>query len=415
MAYYSQTTDFYKGNDPKELLIKFGSPLYVYSEEILRQKARDMKNLAELPNFQSNYSVKANSNVSLLKIIHEEGLYADAMSPGEILALEAAGFEHEKIFYVANNVSSEEMKFALDRGIIVSVDSLDQLDQFGRIADGLEVAIRFNPGVGAGHSEKVVTGGKKTKFGVSMDDIDKVKEILMRNKTTLIGINQHIGSLYMEKDPFLAAVKNLLEIAKSFKGLKIIDFGGGFGIPYKKQTGQEPLDIASLKAEFTEVLKGWMAETGETPLFKIEPGRYVVAESSILLGTVHAVKDNAGTTYVGTDLGFNVLARPMMYDSHHDIEVYPNDGRALGHEFEQTVVGNICESGDIMAKGRLLPEIKTGDTLGVMDAGAYGFSMSSNYNNRLKPAEVLIKADGSVKLIRKMDNYESLLINMLNL
>jgi len=158
-----------------------------------------------------------------------------------------------------------------------------------------------------------------------------------------------------------------------------------------------------------------MAETGETPLFKIEPGRYVVAESSILLGTVHAVKDNAGTTYVGTDLGFNVLARPMMYDSHHDIEVYPNDGRTLGNEFEQTVVGNICESGDIMAKGRLLPEIKTGDTLGVMDAGAYGFSMSSNYNNRLKPAEVLIKADGSVKLIRKMDNYESLLINMLNL
>jgi len=203
-----------------------------------------MKNLADLPNFQSNYSVKANSNVSLLRIIHEEGLYADAMSPGEILALEAAGFEHEKIFYVANNVSTEEMKFALDRGIIVSVDSLDQLDRFGRIADGLEVAIRFNPGVGAGHSEKVVTGGKKTKFGVSMDDIDKVKEILQRNKTTLIGINQHIGSLYMEKDPFIAAVKNLLEIAKSFRGLKIIDFGGGFGIPYKKQSGQEPLDIA---------------------------------------------------------------------------------------------------------------------------------------------------------------------------
>jgi diaminopimelate decarboxylase len=415
MNYYSEKVNFYKGNKPKELLEKYGSPLYVYSEEILRQKAQDMKGLATVPNFQSNYSVKANSNIHLLKILCEEGMYADAMSPGEILALEAAGFTPDRIFYIANNVSVEEMTFAIDRNIIVSVDSLSQLEQIGQIRKGLEVAIRFNPGVGAGHSEKVITGGKKTKFGVSIEDIDKVDEILAAYDLKLVGINQHIGSLYMEKDPFILGVKSLLNIALSFKDLKIIDFGGGFGIPYKKQEGQPPLDIDGLREEFTEVLTGWMKEHGRNPLFKIEPGRYVVAESGILLGTVHAVKENAGVKYAGTDLGFNILARPVMYDSHHDVEVYPNDGRTLGDEEVVNVVGNICESGDIIRKNATLPQIRLGDTLGVMDAGAYGYAMSSNYNNRIRPAEVLITLDGSVKLIRKMDTYEELLLNMQNL
>lgn len=415
MNYYSEKVNFYKGNKPKELLEKYGSPLYVYSEEILRQKAQDMKGLATVPNFQSNYSVKANSNIHLLKILCEEGMYADAMSPGEILALEAAGFTPDRIFYIANNVSVEEMTFAIDRNIIVSVDSLSQLEQIGQIRKGLEVAIRFNPGVGAGHSEKVITGGKKTKFGVNIEDIAKVDEILAAYDLKLVGINQHIGSLYMEKDPFILGVKSLLDIALSFKDLKIIDFGGGFGIPYKKQEGQPPLDIDGLRAEFTEVLTDWMKEHGRNPLFKIEPGRYVVAESGILLGTVHAVKENSGVKYAGTDLGFNILARPVMYDSHHDVEVYPNDGRTLGDEEVVNVVGNICESGDIIRKNATLPQIRLGDTLGVMDAGAYGYAMSSNYNNRIRPAEVLITLDGSVKLIRKMDTYEELLINMQNL
>lgn len=415
MNYYSEKVNFYKGNNPKDLLAKYGSPLYVYSEEILRQKAQDMKGLATVPNFQSNYSVKANSNIHLLAILCEEGMYADAMSPGEILALEAAGFTSDRIFYIANNVSVEEMKFAIDRNIIVSVDSLSQLEQIGQIAKGLEVAIRFNPGVGAGHSEKVITGGKKTKFGVSIEDIDKVDEILAAYDLKLVGINQHIGSLYMEKDPFILGVKSLLSIALSFKDLKIIDFGGGFGIPYKKQENQPPLDIDGLREEFTQVLTDWMKEHGRNPLFKIEPGRYVVAESGILLGTVHAVKENAGVKYAGTDLGFNILARPVMYDSHHDVEVYPNDGRTLGEEEVVNVVGNICESGDIIRKNATLPQIRLGDTLGVMDAGAYGYAMSSNYNNRLRPAEVLIGLDGSVKLIRKMDTYEELLLNMQNL
>ena len=176
--YFTEKTKFYGSTAPKELLKEYGSPLYVYNEKILRQRCREMANLVTYPNFKANFSIKANSNIELLKIVRSEGLYADAMSPGEIYVLLKAGFKPEEIFYVSNNVSEEEMKFAIERGIITSVDSLSQLRQFGRLNPGGKVAIRFNPGIGAGHHEKVVTGGKKTKFGINPEYIDEVKSIL---------------------------------------------------------------------------------------------------------------------------------------------------------------------------------------------------------------------------------------------
>ena len=413
--YYTEQTDFYKGNSPLDILKRYGSPLYVYSEAILRQKCREMKNLIKYRNFSINYSTKANSNLELLKIIREEGLNADAMSPGEIYVLLAAGFKPEQIFYISNNVSEEEMKYALDKGIMISVDSLSQLEMYGRLNPGGKVAVRFNPGVGAGHHEKVVTAGKKTKFGINMDYVDEVKDILRKYNLKLAGINQHIGSLFLEGAPYLQGVKSLLSIAEQFDDLEFIDMGGGFGVPYRKQEGQECLDLGELGTKLDEVLQDWVREYGKEVAFKIEPGRYIVAECSVLLGTVHSIKNNYGVVYAGTDIGFNVLARPVMYDSHHDIEVY-RDGKLLkstGSDQPVYVVGNICESGDILAKDRELPPLKEGDVLGVMDAGAYGYSMSSNYNNRLRPAEVLIGKDGTVTLIRRRDTLEDLMRNFI--
>jgi len=186
--------------------------------------------------------------------------------------------------------------------------------------------------------------------------------------------------------------------------------GGGFGIPYRKQEGQASLDLVSFKEKLTAVLYEWTEKYGKKILFKSEPGRYIVAESGILLGTVYATKNNYGTRYVGTDIGFNVLARPVMYDSHHDIEVYRGGiPQNQGETETVTVVGNICESGDIIAKDRTLPKIQEGDILGIMDAGAYGFAMSSNYNMRLRPAEVMIKENGEAVLIRRRDTFEDLI------
>lgn len=405
----SSKINFYEGNNPVDLVKEFGSPLYVYNEKILRDRCRKIKNLVKYPKFIVNYSAKANSNLHLLKVIKEEGLKVDAMSPGEIFVQMEAGFKPEEIFFVCNNVSKDEMVYAIEKGVTVSVDSLSQLELFGKINKGGRVAIRFNPGVGAGHSDKVVTGGKKTKFGVDPNYINEVKEIIANYDLKLVGINQHIGSLFMEKTAFIQGVKSILGISKNFEDLEFVDIGGGYGVPYKKQNGEESLDLIDLGQELDIVIEEWVREYGKEITIKTEPGRFVVAESGILLGTVHAIKHNYNTKYIGTDLGFNVLKRPVIYDSHHDIEIM-RDTSVVSDKMEKVhIVGNICESGDIIAKDRLLPEIFEDDIIGVLDAGAYGYVMSSNYNNRLRPAEILIKEDGSVQLIRKRDKLEYLL------
>ncbi|WP_058486225.1 diaminopimelate decarboxylase [Defluviitalea phaphyphila] len=405
----TKSNNFFGNSNPIDLIKEYGSPLYVYNERIFRERCREMKNLVSYPNFSVNFSVKANSNLHLLKIALEEGLNVDAMSPGEMFVELKAGFKPEQILFISNNVSAEEMQFAIDHNITVSVDSLSQLELFGTINPGGSVAIRFNPGVGAGHHKKVITGGKETKFGVDAKFIPQVKEILNKYNLKLIGINQHIGSLFMEGNAYVEGVKSILSIAKNFENLEFIDLGGGFGIPYHKQDNESRLDLTTLGEQLDSVLNEWTDSYGKKITFKIEPGRYISAECGVLLGTVHAVKINYENKYVGTDLGFNVLQRPIMYDSHHDIEIYRESDICSTKKEAVTVVGNICESGDIIAKNRVLPEIFEGDILGVLDAGAYGHVMSSNYNNRLRPAEVLIKEDGNPILIRRRDTLEDLI------
>lgn len=392
-----------------ELIETYGSPLYVYDEIILRKRCNELKNLLPGLNLQVNYSIKANSNPHLLKIVLDEGLDVDAMSPGEIYVEELAGFTPDRIFYISNNVSAKEMKYAIDRDILVSVDSLSQLELYGKINAGGRVAVRFNPGFGAGHHEKVVTAGKNTKFGVQAEFVDGVKTILQKHALRLVGINQHIGSLFLDEDEYINGVRGLLEIIKQFPGLEFIDFGGGFGVPYKK--GETRLDLQALSEKLSAVLNEFLhGHDNKEVVFKIEPGRYVVAECGILLGQVYSIKQNYDKTYIGTDLGMNVLVRPSMYDSYHEVEVLSKkDPSRLAKQV--TVVGNICETGDIMAKDRLLPEIHEGDILAVLNAGAYGHVMSSNYNFRLRPAEVLITERGGHQLIRKRDSFEDLVRN----
>lgn len=406
---YTGPQKFWGRTSPEELVREYGTPLYVYNERILRERCREMKNLVKYPNFAVNYSAKANSNLHFLRIVREEGLVVDAMSLGEIAVEEAAGFDHDHIFFISNNVSREEMAAVIEKGILISVDSLSQLEMFGRLCPGGDICVRLNTGIGAGHSAKVVTGGHETKFAIDLGKIEEMKGILEKYNLRLVGVNQHIGSLFMDPEPYLESMKALLELCKQFPDLKIIDFGGGFGIPYHKLDGQERLDLASLGSRMDELFAEFVREYGREVQFKIEPGRYISAECCVLLGKVHAVKTVYENKYAGTDLGFNVLVRPVMYDSWHDVEIYREDGEDTGRREEISVVGNICESGDIIAKKRMLPEILENDIIGVLDAGAYGYAMSSNYNNRLRPAEVLIQEDGKARLIRRRDTIEDLL------
>ncbi|MBR5766410.1 MAG: diaminopimelate decarboxylase, partial [Lachnospiraceae bacterium] len=286
-----------------------------------------------------------------------------------------------------------------------------QIRMFGTINRGGRCAVRINPGVGAGHHEKVVTAGKKTKFAIAEADIDEIFKIADEYDLKIVGINQHVGSQFMDPSPFLAAVDNLLRIAMRFKDLEFIDFGGGYGIPYHKLDDEKEYDMEAFSKEFTAKLDDFVLRYGSVPLFKSEPGRYCVAEGGVILGRVHSIKENSGIKYVGTDVGMNVLVRPSMYDSWHDIEII-RDGKVVGRdnaEYEKvTVCGNICESGDVLCKDRELPKVKDNDLICVLDAGAYGYSMCSSYNTRLRPAEVMVCSDGSIKLIRRRETFEDM-------
>ena len=393
------------------LIRDYGSPLYIYDEQVLRKHCREIKNLLPQHRYVSFYSAKANSSIALLRIIREEGFHVDAMSAGEILLEEAAGFQPSEIFMVTNNISDDEILFAIDHGILMSADSLEQLDRYGRLNPGGEIAVRLNPGIGAGHSDKVVTGGN-CKFGIEYDKIPLIKETAAKHRLRIVGLNQHVGSLFLDSTVFLAACDRLLQAAcTDFPKLRFLDFGGGFGVPYHNE---QRLDLAALSAELSKRLDAFLQDYGspDTIAFYTEAGRYPVAECGMLLGTVTCRKEVCGTKYVGTDLGFNALIRPVLYNAYHELTVYKKDcQKTEGNSSAETVqvVGNICESGDILAKDRLLPPVEYGDLIGVMNAGAYGYSMASNYNSRLRPAEVLLCADGSTRLIRRRDTFEDLI------
>lgn len=408
---YTDSLNFYGKETPQGLMEKFGSPLYVYNEAVLRERCRDLVGVCKTKGLHINYSAKANANPHLLKIIREEGCLVDAMSPGELYLDLKAGYKPDEILYVCNNVSPEEMKNALEKGVLVSVDSLMQVEQLCRLNRGGKIMVRFNPGIGAGHSAKVVTGGKETKFGVDPEKLPQLLEILDTYDVTLAGINHHIGSLFMEGESYIEAAKVLLDLALKlpcFEKLEIIDFGGGFGIPYHKYENQARFDLETFSRLLNETLSGWAKAHNYHGKFYLEPGRYIAAECGVVLGTVYNTKTNGTKPYVGTDLGFNVLARPMLYDSFHDVEIYRNNTQENMEELEQTIVGNICESGDIIAKNRVLPVLREGDIVAMLDAGAYGFSMSSNYTQRLRPAEVLIQKDGTAKCIRRRDTFDDI-------
>lgn len=409
-AAYTKKINFFKGHNPRELVKEYGSPLYVYNEDILRAACRDMKSLLEVDNSVVYYSAKANANPHILRIVREEGLMVDSMSPGELAMDKAAGFTKDEINYVCNNVSGEELALAAREAHIVSVDSLAQLEEFGRQVPGGEVMIRVNPERGGGHHDKVITAGKNTKFGINPEHFGEVREICARHRLTIVGLNMHLGSLIMESGLYLAAMEWLMGLVKEFPTVRYLDFGGGFGIPYHKYAGEKRLDLTEFREKATRLLKDWAAKTGYSGRFGIEPGRYVVAECGICLGSVTASKNNGDTRYACTDIGFNILPRPMLYEAFHDVEIYAPAADATPRpEMPQTIVGNICESGDILLKDHPLPEIKQGDILGFLDAGAYCYSMASSYTQRVRPAELMICSDGSLKLIRRRESVEDLM------
>lgn len=391
---------------------RFGTPLYVISEKRIRDNYNRLYK-ALSGNYQQiriYYAAKANANLSVLEILGAEGAYVDAVSTGEVALALKAGFPAERILFTGTSVRNDELKFLVDSNVTINVDSLSQLDRLLRIAVPSLLSVRVNPEIGAGHHSHVITAGKQSKFGVWEEDALKAYSIAKKAGVQRFGIHMHVGSGILDVEPYVLALENLLNIAKRVNeqvgvAFEFIDVGGGLGVPYKPE--EKELDLTLFSDIMLALFKRRIAEYGfGRPIFCVEPGRYLVCDASVLLTSVNTVKTTPFRKFVGVDAGFNTLVRPAMYGSYHPVIV----ANKLNSPEEETVdvVGPICESGDVLARDRLLPKIAEGDLLAVLNAGAYGFAMSSQYNARPRAAEVIVK-DGKCSLVRERETLEDLL------
>lgn len=383
---------------------EFGTPVYVYKENKIREALGLLrKNINSL----IFYAMKANNNPEILKILLREGISGiDAVSPEEITLALKAGFKPKQIVFTGNNITDEETDFAVNKKVRLNIDSLSRLEKLGKKYGGSEIWVRINSSIGAGHHSHCITGGPESKFGIWYTETGRIKRLAKKYGVKIVGLHQHIGSQILELKIFLRAMEALLGVAEKFPDLKYLDFGGGLGVPYRPE--EKPLDVKRLGEEISKRFKNFCRSYGRKLTLILEPGRYLVAEAGNLLTRVNTIKKNPdGRIFVGVDTGFNHLDRPARYGSYHEIV---NISNPHGRKEKVDVVGNLCESGDKFATQREISHVREGDLLVIKNAGAYGYSMASNYNLRAKPAEVLVEPDGKVRLIRRREAFKDLLL-----
>jgi diaminopimelate decarboxylase len=401
---------FIEDSSSIKLTEQYKTPLYVYSESKLHYNIDKLQNCLEknYPKTRILYACKANTNVSILRVLHSKDVEIDAVSPGEVFLAIKAGFKPANILFTGTSVSEDELRFLVDEGIRMNFDSISQLEKLLLYTTPEIISLRINPEVGAGHHDHVITAGPDVKFGVWEGQALEGYKIAKRAGVSRFGIQMHIGSGIMDVNNFIVAVKRLLEITKNISesigiSFEFIDIGGGIGVPYHPEESE--INIDAFIGNLFEFIKKKLEDfnLGEPEIW-VEPGRYLVAESGILLTKVTTLKNSLNKVFVGVDAGFNTLVRPTMYGSYHHIL----NASGLNNSVKRyNVYGPLCESGDVFARDRTIPEVKENDILAIMNAGAYGFSMSSNYNSRPKPAEVLVFA-GESRLIRKRESLDDL-------
>lgn len=385
-----------------ELIKKYGSPLYVYEEDKIKERYMDLAKNIRYNKLKLYYSCKANTNLEILKILRRGGAKLEVVSPGEILMGFKAGFKSCEMIYTCDNITDEELKFLIKNKILINIDSFTQLKKYSQFNPGGKIGVRINQGIGAGCHYHCITGGSQSKFGIYFSEIEKIKSIARQYNLKIIGLHQHIGSGILDEKIFIKGIKALLATAKEFQDLEFIDFGGGFGVPYKPE--ENPLNIKKMGKEIVEIFNKFCQNYGKELIMAFEPGRYFVAEAGVLLAKVVDIKKTPFKTFIGVDSGFNHLVRPILYGAFHQIL---NASSVIGPKEIVSVAGNICESGDLFAKDREIAKFKEGDTLAILNAGAYGFSQSSNFNSRPKPAEILVK-NGKSRIIRKRQRLDQI-------
>ncbi len=387
----------------------FGSPVYVYdSEKIVSQYNRLTNAFSKVKKLKLNYAAKALSNISILKLFNSIGSGLDTVSIQEVQLGLKAGFKPESIIFTPNGVSLEEIEKAAALGVQINIDNLSILEQFGTKHPNVPVCIRINPHVMAGGNTNISVGHIDSKFGISIHQIPLLLRIVENTKMNINGIHMHTGSDILDIDVFLYASEILFDTAKNFKDLEFIDFGSGFKVPYK--TGDIETNIEELGEKLSQRFNEFCKDYGRDLTLAFEPGKFLVSEAGVFLAKVNVVKQTTSTVFAQIDSGFNHLIRPMLYGSQHEIL---NISNPKGRERFYSVVGYICET-DTFANNRRISEINEGDILCFKNAGAYCYSMTSNYNSRYRPAEVLIHK-GEAQLIRKRETFDDIIHNQVEI
>ncbi|MFI5154009.1 MAG: diaminopimelate decarboxylase [Chitinophagales bacterium] len=392
-----------------ELANEFGTPLYVYHSEKIAEQYQKLQTAFKETDTVFFYACKALTNINILKFIRGLGANVDCSSINEVKLALLAGFLPKQIVYTSNGIDFEEIHQARDSGVHINIDSLSNLEKFGqRFGHSYPVGVRLRPNILAGGHLKISTGHDKSKFGIPVEQLDELLQIVQRYSLCVYDLHIHTGSEIKDVDVFVKGIEVLFDIIPRFSELKYIDLGGGFKIPYHE--ADQETDISLLAKKVKEAFDNH-PNPGKKPLqIWFEPGKYLVSESGYFVTQVNVLKPTAATNFVSVNSGFNHLIRPMFYDSYHHIE---NISNPLAEKKRYSVVGNICET-DTFAWERSLNEVREGDYLVFYNAGAYGFEMSSNFNSRLKPAEVMV-ANGKASLIRRRDVFEDLLRNQVEL
>ncbi|AZI21258.1 diaminopimelate decarboxylase [Chryseobacterium taklimakanense] len=385
---------------------EFGTPVYVYDAESIKEQYGKLKNSFS-DNTRFFYACKALTNINILKYVNQLGADLDCVSINEVKLGLKAGFEPQRILFTPNCVDLAEIEEAMAHKVHINIDNISILEQFGnKYGNSYPIFIRVNPHIYAGGNHKISTGHIDSKFGISIHQMRHIERVMKSTNILVEGLHMHTGSEIKDADVFLQGLEIMFELSEHFPDLKYIDMGSGFKVPYQKDDMET--DVQTLGKKVEKVFTSFLKESGKDLQLWFEPGKYLVSKSGHFLVKANVIKQTTATVFVGVNSGFNHLIRPMFYDSYHIIENLSNPN---GPERIYTVVGNICET-DTFAWDRKINEVRETDIIVFRNAGAYGYEMSSNFNSRLKPAEVFY-IDGKAHLIRKRDEFEDLLKNQI--
>ncbi|MFZ4542791.1 MAG: diaminopimelate decarboxylase [Saprospiraceae bacterium] len=394
--------------DPLELCNEYGTPVYVYDSSIIHRQYNRLLSAFDVKKLKINYAAKANTNLNILKLFKKWGAGLDCVSIQEVQLGIKAGFKPSNIVFTPNGVGMDEYDEAVKLGVRINIDSISILEQFGQEHADYPICIRINPHIMAGGNAKISVGHIDSKFGISIYQMPHVERVLKATGLRLEGVHMHSGSDILDIGVFLIGADILFDVARKFPDIKYIDFGSGFKVPYKAD--DYSTDIEDLGKKLSARFKEFCKEYGRELTLEFEPGKFLVSEAGFFFTKVNVVKQTTSSQFASVDTGLNHLIRPMFYDSyHHIVNVTNPDEKPRFYN----VVGYICET-DTFAVNRVITEIIEGDILCFFNAGAYCYSMASNYNSRFRPAEVLIH-EGKAHLIRKRETLEDLTRNTVNI